>query len=145
MSLHVFAESTLPSGCRAVAVRGESIPLKSKKSKLVFIHNLTNTDLWMTHPVTHTGVHAGWTSRLQADHWSALVVNKPSFILNCIESRPGHEQQVSCEGTIAVCKWKRVKVPANGQSSTFWVAEDMSVSGLKAAVGARGFVIPERK
>lgn len=143
LSTALFAESTLPKGCQAIPVQGESVTLKAKKNKLVFIHNISNLDLWITHPVTDPGASAGWTSRLQAGKWSALVVDKPTFILNCIESRPGHEQQVPCEGVIAVCKWKGVKIPASAQGNTFWVAEDLSLDGLTAAVGGRGFVLPE--
>ncbi|WP_454781608.1 hypothetical protein [Legionella sp. WA2022007384] len=145
VSFCVAAESTLPVGCQAVAVQGESVTLQAKRSSLVFIHNLTSADLWITHPVTEPSASAGWTTRLQGGNWSALALNKGPFALNCIESKPGHEQQVPCEGLIAVCKWIGVKTPANGQDSTFWAAEDMSLSALKAAVGARGFVIPVSK
>ncbi|KTD33960.1 hypothetical protein Lmor_1942 [Legionella moravica] len=144
VSACLWAESTLPDGCQAVAVQGESVTLKSKSSKLVFIHNLTSADLWITHPVTNPGASAGWTTRLQAGNWSALAVDKPPFELNCIESRPGHEQQVPCEGAIAVCQWKGVKIPS-GSEGTFWVGEDMSLNALTAAVGGRGFKLPVAK
>ena len=142
LSFALFAESTLPTGCNAIAVQGQSVTLKGKHSKLVFIHNLSSTDLWITHPVTDPGASAGWTSRIQADHWSALTIDKSPFVLTCIESRPGHEQQVPCEGAIAVCQWKGVKTPENGKG-TFWVSEDLSLSALTAAIGGRGFVLPK--
>jgi len=141
LSSLVRAESTLPVGCNAVAVQGEAVTLQVKKNSLVFIHNLTSTDIWITHPVTDPSVNDGVSSRLQAGNWSSLAVDKGPFVLNCIESRPGHEQQVPCEGAIAVCKWKKVKTPANTKG-TFWAAEDMSLSALTAAIGARGFKIP---
>lgn len=144
-SFCVTAESTFPSGCQAVAVQGETVTLKAKKSSLVFIHNLASTDIWITHPVANPSASAGWTTRLQGGNWSALALNKGPFALNCIESKPGHEQQVPCEGLIAVCKWKGVKTPANDKGSTFWAAEDMPLSALTAAVGTRGFVIPVAK
>ena len=144
MSSFLFGESTLPVGCQPIAVQGEAVTLKVKKSKLVFIHNLTKSDLWITHPVTNPSASAGWASRLQADNWSALAVDKGSFVLNCIESKPGHEQQVPCEGAIAVCQWRGMKIPGNEQG-TFWAAEDKSLSALTAAIGARGFVLPVAK
>ena len=146
-SAYVSAESILPVGCQAVAVQGELVTLQAKKDSLVFIHNLTATDLWITHPVQNPGASAGWTTRLRGGNWSALMLNKGPFILNCIESRPGHEQQIPCEGTIAVCKWKGkgVKIPDHDKGTTFWVAEDMSLAALTAAVGARGFVISVTK
>jgi hypothetical protein len=136
-----WAESTLPVGCQAIKVQGETVTLKSKNSQLVFIHNLTPTDLWITHPVTDPGASAGWTSRLQTDHWSALAVDKPPFLLSCIESSPGHEQQIPCKNAIAVCQWDGVQNPTKEQG-TFWAGEDMSLAALTAAIGARGFVLP---
>lgn len=140
-SYAIAGESTLPKGCQAVTVQGDIVTVQAKKNSLVFIHNLSSADLWITHPVEDAGASAGWTSRVQSENWSALALEKGSFVLNCIESRPGHEQQIPCEGAIAVCAWKRAKFPSNAQGN-FWASEDMSLSGLIAAVGARGFVIP---
>lgn len=140
-SYALAGESILPKGCQAVMVQGNAVTVEAEQDSLVFIHNLTPTDLWTTHPVAEAAASAGWTSRLQGDNWSALAMKKGSFILNCIESTPGHEQQVPCQGAIAVCKWKKTKFPENAQG-TFWAAEDMSLSALIAAVGARGFIIP---
>lgn len=136
------AESTLPAGCQAVKVQGNKVTLEGNKKSLVFIHNLTAVDLWVTHPVAEPSASAGWASRLQGEHWAALSLAKGPFELNCIESRPGHEQQVPCEGSIAVCAWNKVKFPENAQG-TFWAAEDMSLDALTAAVGARGYVLPQ--
>jgi hypothetical protein len=137
----LFAEAALPDGCRVVAVQGDSVILKAKKGRLVFIHNLLATDLWLTHPVNSPGASAGWPSRIQAERWSALVVDKSSFPLSCIESKPGHEQQVACRGVIAVCQWKKVKWPDSSEGS-FWAGEDMSLAELRASLGGRGFVLP---
>lgn len=136
------AESTLPVGCQAVTVQGDTVTIQTPKKSLVFIHNLSAADLWITHPVNDSGASAGWTSRLESENWSALSVEKGPFVLNCIESRPGHEQQIPCQDTIAVCQWKKSKFPESAQG-TFWAAENMSLSALIAAVGARGFVIPQ--
>lgn len=139
-----FAESTLPAGCQALAVQGETVTIKAKDARLIFIHNITAHDLWITHPVANSGVSAGWTSRLEGGKWSALALDKPPFIIGCIESKPGHEQQIPCEGSIAMCHWPQVSVP-DGQQGSFWAAENMSLSALTAAVGGRGFVLPVAK
>jgi len=139
-----YAEATLPVGCEAIAVQGDAVTLKAKKPKVIFIHNLSKNDLWLTHPVTNPSASAGWTSRIQADHWSALAVDKPSFVVTCIESQPGHEQQIPCEGTIAVCQWKGAKFPEKEQG-TFWAGEDLPLAELTAAIGGRGFVLPANK
>lgn len=137
------AESTLPAGCQSVAVQGETLTLQAKKKSLFLIHNIIDNDLWITHPVTDPGASAGWSSRLQSDNWSALVIEKGPFILSCIESRPGHEQQIPCEGTLVVCKWKKVKIPS-ANTGDFWASEDVSLEALKTAIGGKGFVLPTK-
>ncbi|KTD76524.1 hypothetical protein [Legionella waltersii] len=139
----LVAETIMPDGCQGLQVQGEAVTIVAKKSKLILIHNTSQHDIWITHPVSDPGASAGWTSKISTGNWSALVVDKPNFILNCIESTPGHEQQTPCEGAIVACKWKGVKIPTSNQG-TFWAGEDMSLSGLKTALGGRGFVIPNK-
>jgi hypothetical protein len=143
-STFVFAESTLPKGCYEVAIKGESVILKPKNAKLFAIHNLSVSTLWMTHPVSDPGGSGGWTSQLQTGNWSAIVIDRSPFKLNCVESMPGHEQQISCQGTIAVCEWTKVKIPVNLPGS-FWASEDLSLSALKENLHSRGFILPKDK
>lgn len=142
LSSSTFAESILPPKCEAVAVVGESVTVQAKKNKLIFIHNITNTDLWITEQSDPLGETSQLTGRLQTDKWSALGLTKGSLILNCIESRPGHEQQIPCEGAIAVCLWNKATFPPNHEHSNFWAGEDQSLPGITATLGAHGFVLP---
>lgn len=141
MSLNANAGEIFPAGCKPITVHEELVKLSTKKPALVMIHNLSNVDLWITHPVTEPSASAGWSSRLQAGNWSALALDKESFELSCIESRPGHEQQVPCAGLLAACQWTKIKMPKS-ESGTFWAGEDMALRALTAHVGSRGFVIP---
>ncbi|KTC84638.1 MULTISPECIES: hypothetical protein [Legionella] len=137
----VTAGDNLPSSCKPVAVKGESVMVSAKKPLLVIIHNLSNSDLWITHPVSDPGASAGWSSRLQADNWSALALDKENFELSCIESKPGHEQQVPCQGAISLCSWAKVTMPAK-ETGTYWAGENMTLSNLKEHLGGRGFELP---
>lgn len=141
LSVGAYADEGFPPRCQPIAVQNESVMLKADKPMVVLIHNLSSSDLWITHPVSDPGASAGWSSRLQAGNWSALTVDKPSFELGCIESRPGHEQQVPCVGMIGVCEWTGVKIPAQ-LTGTFWAGEDMALKALTAHIGGRGFEIP---
>jgi hypothetical protein len=107
---------------------------------LVMIHSLSTLDLWVTHPIKEPDLSAGWSSRLQAGHWSALLVNDRQFELVCMESIPGHEQQVPCAGLLAICQWPKVSSP-KAETATFWAGEDLSLSELTAHIGSRGFVL----
>lgn len=139
-----FSESKLPQGCYPMKVHGEMVTIEGKKNNLIMVHNLTETDLWVTHPVSNASASAGWSSRVQPNNWSALLVEKPPFVLSCIESRPGHEQQIPCEGSIAVCHWRAAAIPAS-EKGTFWVGEDLSLNALMTAIGTRGIVLPAKE
>ncbi|MBN9231450.1 MAG: hypothetical protein BGO90_11380 [Legionella sp. 40-6] len=134
------AEVVVPKDCQLVPISGKEALVKVDKKTLVLIQNVTPHDLWVTHPVAETSASAGWSSKLEAEHWSALSLAKGPFALQCIESRPGHEQQIPCAGAISVCTLKKVKFPADAQGS-FWAAENLSLPALMTAVGSRGYLI----
>jgi len=135
------ADDGFPASCQPIGVQSDSLILKAAKPRVVLIHNISSSDLWITHPVSDPGAGAGWSSRLQAGKWSALAVDQESFELSCIESKPGHEQQVPCVGMIGVCDWPGVKIPTQ-LTGTFWVGEDMALTALTAHMGGRGFELP---
>lgn len=141
LSMNVAAKEMLPAGCNPVLVQDNSLTLTAKANELFMLHNLSDIDLWLTHPISDPSASAGFSSRLQGDHWSALAIDVESFEISCIESKPGHEQQVSCANVLAVCKLSDVSIPKK-LSGTFWAGENMSLSELTAYVGRRGFVIP---
>jgi hypothetical protein len=111
-------------------------------STIVMIHNLSNGELWITHPVKNASASAGWSSQLESGNWAALAYNGKAFTLSCVESKPGHEQQIPCSGVIGVCLWSNVKMPEKA-TGTFWAGENMKLSVLKAYIARRGFVISE--
>jgi hypothetical protein len=135
------AEEIFPAGCTPLTVHEESINLSADSPSVVMIHNLSSIDLWVTHPVAESDASAGWATRLQAGNWSALALDQKDFVLTCIESLPGHEQQVPCAGLLAACLWSKVKMPET-ESGTFWAGENLSLSALTAHIGSRGVVLP---
>ena len=137
----VEADDNIAASCKPISVEGEALILSTKEPLVIMIHNLSNADLWITHPVSEPSASAGWSSRLQASNWSALALDKESFELSCIESKPGHEQQIPCAGAIAVCAWSAVTIPEQ-TTGTFWAGEDMTLSALKAHLAGRGFGLP---
>jgi hypothetical protein len=141
MAAVVYADNTLPSSCKPLQMEGISVMLSAKKPIVMMIHNLSHTGLWITHPVSEPSASAGWSSRLQVGNWSALALDKDAFELSCIESKPGHEQQVPCSAVISVCEWPTV-VMSTKETGTFWAGEDMTLSGLIAHLKGRGFELP---
>ena len=134
--------ASLPPSCTPIAIEGESLMLSAQKASLVMIHNLSPADLWLTHPVSENNASAGWSSQLKADSWSALALDKEGFEITCIESKPGHEQQVPCTGLITACKWSEITLP-NRASNTYWAGENMKLANLLAYLGGHGFVLSQ--
>ncbi len=134
----VYAEEIFPPHCTPLVVETERVKLPVAKSTVAMIHNLSSGDIWVTHSAAEAG--ASWSSHLQAGNWSALILPGEPFELSCIESIPGHEQQVSCAGVLAVCQWSAATLPKK-PSDTPWVAEDMLLPPLIAYIGRQGFVL----
>lgn len=137
----LFAKG-LPSSCKTVQMEGESLILSTEKPVLVMIHNVSTSDLWLSHPSADSGASAEWSSRLEAGNWSALALDKKNFELNCIESKPGHEQQVPCSTVISLCKWSKAERKKVKEKGSFWAGENRSLSALISHLEGRGFKIP---
>ena len=137
------AEEVFPNFCKPFAIKGESVLFPAGLPRIVMLHNLSESDLWVIHPASEKENNGGWSSRLEANLWSALALEKKAFELNCIESRPGHEQQVSCEQTLAICEWPLTKGPENNHG-VFWAGENMPLTALTAYIGRHGFELPQK-
>lgn len=140
-NMTIQAEEIFPAGCKPLTVHEETIKLSTEEPSVVMLHNLSSIDIWITHPVAESDASAGWSTNLQAGNWAALALDKKEFELSCIESRPGHEQQVPCAGLLAACQWLKVQMPKT-ESGTFWAGENLPLSALTAHIGSRGLVLP---
>lgn len=136
------AEEGLPVGCKPIAVEEESVVLSAPNPMLVLIHNRSELDLWITHLASDPTADAGWSNRLQSQKWSALAVHDQAFELVCIESKPGHEQQLPCANLLDVCQWVGADLSKQKLTGTFWAAEDQTLPTLKASLGRRGIELP---
>ncbi|MDX2345322.1 MAG: hypothetical protein QNK11_00410 [Legionella sp.] len=131
----VHAEEVYPAACKPFVIHGESVKFPAGTPRVVMLHNLSQFDVWITHSIE-------LNSRLQSNLWSALALDKHAFELSCIESKPGHEQQVSCEETLAVCEWPITTRPKHTKGIV-WAGENMPLSTLTAYISRRGFELPQ--
>lgn len=130
------AEEVFPKACKPLAIQQESILLNSAKQRVIMLHNLSKHDVWIaSHDLS---------GRIKPNHWSALALDTSAIELNCVESRPGHEQQVSCEHIIGVCEWA-TEVRPKDIKGIFWAGENMTLEILSAYLARRGFTLPEEK
>ena len=129
-----LATEVLPPGCSPLVI-SDLIALTASKPRLILVHNLSNTTLWLI-----ANKHE-LTSALNSELWTALHLDDQALTLNCIESKPGHEQEIACENRISVCEWAYSKKPDHF-STVFWAAENMELAPLIAYLGRRGVILP---
>jgi len=137
----IHVNEVFPAACKAFAVQGENLRIPAGKLRVLMIHNLSAFDIWITHPASEENFDPGWSSRLQGNQWSALALDKNKTTLSCIESKPGHEQQVACEHVLAVCEWSITSRPKHSHG-IFWAGENMTLTTLTAYIGRHGFELP---
>lgn len=136
------AEVPFPYDCKPMTLSAGTVKLPEGAPALVMLHNISDVDLWITHPISDPSASAGWSSRLQTKRWSAFALGSQAFELSCIESKPGHEQQVPCAGVLAVCQWLKIAT-TDKQPAPYWAGENMSLPELLGHLGQRGFKLPE--
>jgi hypothetical protein len=138
----VLADVQLPYACKVMSITGNTVMTPAGKPVLMMIYNLSEGELWITHLVTDPSAGAGWSSRLQTKHWSVLAPSSQPFELSCIESKPGHEQQVACAGVLRVCQWFNVPT-TDKQPTPYWVGENMTLPELLSHLAQKGYQLPE--
>lgn len=139
----VHAEEIFPPACRPITIQGETVHLPAGKPRLIMLHNLSEFDLWITRPMTEQNNSTGFSSRLQSNHWSALAIGKKTLSLNCIESKPGHEQQIACQQTLALCEWP-ITTKKQNKHAVFFAGENMTLPTLTAYINRLGFELPQK-
>ncbi|MDF1683798.1 MAG: hypothetical protein P1U36_03985 [Legionellaceae bacterium] len=137
------ATEVFPAACKAFTIQGENLTIPADNPRVLMIHNLSAFDVWITHPASDADFDAGWSSRLQGNQWSALALDKTKIKLNCVESKPGHEQQVSCGQALAACEWPITSRPKHTHG-IFWAGENMELTALTAYIGRHGFELPSQ-
>lgn len=142
LAFSIHAQEVYPEGCVPWAIHDAVPVIKAQQPLILMLHNLSDTNLWVTRPSSDSGAQAGFSSLLQAGKWSALAINqnKASLPLQCIESKPGHEQAIPCGDVLAICQWPNTKFP-EASSGIFWAGENMLLDPLLAYVARQGYVL----
>ena len=101
--------------CQPVPVGGESLTLHVEKTAFFLIYNRASTDVWLSHSMADSDL----TTRIAPKKWVGLILTPSDFVGQCIESKPGHEQQMPCEEMIRICQAEKVKIPVAYQKSHY--------------------------
>lgn len=141
-SLSLHAQEVYPKNCVPWPIKDAQPIFTTTQPVILMLHNLSEMDLWITKPASDQGAQAGFSSLLQAGKWSSLVISQgdEKLPLKCIESKPGHEQEVSCANVLAICQWQKVKFP-DQSSGIFWAGENMNLAPLQAFLARQGYIL----
>jgi hypothetical protein len=136
----LFAQEVLPRGCVALVIKNDIVSISKDKNKFLFIHNLSEDNIWLVSQIENNNLQSVLSSKMDAGSWSALILNQePKDIkFSCIESKPGHEQKISCQEALAICQWPNTKIPED-RKGVFFVAENMDLSSLTAYSERNGY------
>lgn len=124
---------------------GEKISLHTCKNNpvhLYLIHNHSSQALWLVHADHEASANAGWTSRLQPNHWTAILMYHPYFKFLCHLVKPSQqgESLVSCEKYVTVVPAHEYTIPRTAKNNSFWVVENVVKDELSRKMQMRGFV-----
>lgn len=136
-----IAAVEFPSACKGMPGIKRQWVINADKPSLYLVHNFSSQDIWLTHTPERPSASAGWSSRLSAGKWSAILMKHKNFAFDCTESRPGHEQRTTCGDVIAVCQQQATIKPGDGG---YWVAEDLELKPLLSSIERRGIELPNR-
>lgn len=112
------------------------------KPRLYVIHNISHYPIWLMHEKKVPSASAGWASQLLANHWSAILVTKPNFALQCrLQKKSGGMTTVPCKQVIRTCQFSEFD-SKNPISGGYWVVENVLLGALEPRINARGFSLP---
>lgn len=100
-------------------------PNDPKETKIYFFNNISQESLWLDHPVPHASASAGWSSYLRPSNWSAILVNRKDFVINCAVIKPGKVDYKDCGKAITICSPKTSTLGSKRKGS-YWIVEDKS-------------------
>ncbi len=139
-----------PKGCKAEGYEylGNYVYLNSRQTNeahLYLLFNQSDFTVSMDHiPAKNPGMSAGWGSKIDAKHWSAIMVPtaKTHFKLTCnIVNKKGTHTAYStanCSRVIKICKYERYNAPQSMMQGGYWLAENHTLKALLAKIKSRG-------
>lgn len=140
------AKSIFPLQCKVSGLQYKNSKVilfaqHTTKPRLYAIQNNSKNVVWLSHERGNRGVGAGWDSRLNSQHWSALLMTRPKFDLTCHIQKPKSRMKaVPCKQVLRICQfsWLYSKNPLSGG---YWVGENLPLPDLMKRIRERRFEV----
>ena len=107
--------------CQTFTFTDTNIALTTNEPLVIVIHNISDKKVYLND--NNTAI----PSLIEKDRWSQFSLVKKSIVISCIESLPGHEQQVPCKEVISACQFP---LKSKHITTTGWLAENLQNSPL---------------
>lgn len=142
ISLYAIAGFGFPKGCDPLPGIENTLDFKAKGQVLFYVHNKGALPIYLSF-INKTGTaHAGWTTKLDPDRWSALTINDRTLSFHCIEEKPGSEQRVRCYEAVEACTVQGTGFD-KGNSGSYWVSDNADINTIIEKVRARNIKLKE--
>lgn len=140
---------TRPAGklleaCRTggYVIRGRELLLapstQKDRQRLYVFHNDSKYPVTLGLAPAGTMASAGWDTQLPPQHWTALVLARTDFRIQCDFLKKGKTLSAPCSDLIRVCQIAEPDFMI-GTEGTYWLAEDQSSGdALRKATAERG-------
>lgn len=115
----------------------DSIGFRAKGQVLFYLHNKGENPVYLVFRNTTGTAHAGWTSKIDPNQWSALTLEDRYLPFHCVEQTRSSEQRISCKESIEACVFTHVTFSKESIGS-YWVADNETLSLIDEKVRARG-------
>jgi hypothetical protein len=126
---------------KTIILPGVSQP---KETMIYLFNNISKESLWLDHPVPHPSASAGWSSYVRPGHWSAMLINRKDFAINCAEIKPGQVEYKDCAKAITICSPKNAAFTSK-RKGTYWLVEDKPWDDLIQGLQKRGVEFKAKK
>ena len=137
LSSFVWSAETLTCTPLKLKIQNKTILLpdveKDRPSQVYVVHNISPNSLWLDHPTERKGMSAGWSSYIQPNKWSAIVLNRKDFAISCAVIQPGKVDEEECAKAVKVCHAENMTVTSKRKGS-YWLVEDKTWNELTQAL-----------
>ena len=139
------AEKFYPRGCKdnSVTFSGDYVYLgtepSSHKYRVYVLNNISHSQILMDHPPPpNTQSNNGLATNLEANTWSAILVDKDHFELTCKEDYAGELVKVPCSEVVRACELAVSPVMLSSRG-LYWITTNRgSKSSLFSGIREQG-------
>lgn len=139
----VFAEK-LPPNCEDFNIKFEDQKVwlhtnLGNNSEVYLLQNKQKFPIILNHEKRQPNASAGWGSKLDVGHWSAMMVSQNDFSLVCANAKDQEHgwKTLACDQVLTACRITEFTDHGDNRGATFWLAENGTYPQIMAELQKR--------